>query len=242
MMKSRAGQYLGLVLVAALSQDPVHAMGLRSFVALPLEQGGTVARFLMERNTDDDTDTLFLNGAYGLSGRQTLLLGLPYRLSPSGGDRWGDLSALYRHITWQDDTFTGTRRLGLLAGAVIPTESGRDPALQAGFVTTVYRNRWEWDADALYRLGLADRPDSAQYDLSFQYRLSPAQYPDWGIGAEWDAVIELNGRWLEGENMVHQVTGGLQWIHRNWVLEGGLVRDLNGPEATRAILSLRLHF
>ncbi len=242
MMKSRTSRCLGVIVATALGQDPALAMGLRSFVALPVEQGGTVTRFLIERNTDDDTDTLFLNAAYGLSGQQTLLLGLPYRLSPSGGDRRGDLSALYRHITWQDDTFSGTRRLGLLAGAVIPTKSGRDPALQAGFVTTVYRSRWEWDIDALYRLGLADRPDSAQYDLSFQYRLSPAQYPDWGIGAEWGAVIELNGRWQEGESVVHQVTGGLQWIHRNWVLEGGLVQDLNGPEATRGILSLRLHF
>lgn len=241
-MKNKAGWWLGLVAAASLVQGAVHAMGLRSFVALPVEQGGKVARFLVEHNADDDTDTLFLNGAYGLTGRQTLLVGLPYRLSPSGSDRRGDLSALYRHITWQDDTFTGTRRLGLLAGAVIPTESERDPALQAGFVTTIYRNRWEWDADALYQVGLADRPDSAQYDLSFQYRLSPVQYPDWGISAEWDAVIELNGRWQEGDTMVHQVTGGLQWIHRNWVLEGGVVQDLNGPEATRAILSLRLHF
>jgi hypothetical protein len=227
--------------VALLFQGKVNAMGLRSFVALPVEKGGRVARFLLEHNADDDRKTLFMNGAYGLSGRQTLLLGLPYRLSPSGEDRLGDVSALYRHITWQDDTFTGTRRLGLLGGAVIPTASERDPALQAGFVTTVYRNRWEWDTDVIYRIGLADRPDSAQYDLSFQYRLSPAQYPDWGIGAEWDTVIELNGRWQEGESIVHQVTGGLQWIHRNWVLEGGLVQDLNGPESTRAIVSLRVN-
>lgn len=231
-----------LAVMPLLHQGAVHAMGLRSFVALPVEQGGRVVRTLVERNTDEDIDTLFLNGAYGLSGRQTLLLELPYRLSQSGKDRVGDLSVLYRQITWQDDTIAGTRRLGLLAGGVIPSDSNRDPALQAGFVTTVYRGRSEWDLDALYLLGLADRSDEARYDLSVQYRLIPAQYPDWGLGAEWVTVIELNGRWQKGEAMVHQVTGGLQWIHRNWVLEGGLVQDLNGPHDDRIILGIRVHF
>lgn len=57
-----------------------------------------------------------------------------------------------------------------------------------------------------------------------------------------DAVIEVNGRWLEGENMVHQVTGGLQRIHRNWMLEGGVVQDLNSPDDTRIIFGARFHF
>lgn len=241
-MHPKAGWGLCLILAALLNQGAVKAMGLRSFVALPVEKGGRVVRFLVEHNADDDIDTLFVNGAYGLNGKQTLLIGLPYRKSPSGEDRFGDFSALYRHIVWQKDTLTGTRRLGLLAGVVIPTESNRDPALQAGFVSTVYRDRMEWDVDVLYRLGLAERPDSAQYDLSLQYRLTPAQCPDWGIGAEWDAVIELNGRWREGETMVHQVTGGLLWVHRNWVLEGGVVQDLNHPDDTRYIFGTRFHF
>ncbi len=132
--------------------------------------------------------------------------------------------------------------LGWLAGGVIPVDADRAPALQAGFVTSVYRDRSEWDIDALYRLGLADRPDEARYDLSFQYRLAPAHYPDWGLGAEWVTVIELNGRWREGETMVHQVTGGLQWVRRNRVLEGGVVQDLNSPDDTRIIFGARFHF
>ena len=44
------------------------------------------------------------------------------------------------------------------------------------------------------------------------------------------------------ENLVHQATAGLQWIHRRWVLEGGVVQDLNASEDTRLVLSMRIHF
>jgi len=57
----------------------VNAMGIRSFVALPLEKGGTVLRLLAVRNTDKNIDVLSTNVAYGLSGNQTLFFGLPYR-------------------------------------------------------------------------------------------------------------------------------------------------------------------
>ena len=42
--------------------------------------------------------------------------------------------------------------------------------------------------------------------------------------------------------MVHQVTVGVQWVHRRWVLEGGVVQDLNGPEDAQLVLSTRIHF
>lgn len=218
------------------------AMGLRSFVALPIEKGGTVLRLFAERNTDTDVDMLTTELAYGISGTQTLFFGLPYRLSPAGSDRTGDLSALYRHIVWQVDDDAGTSRLGLLGGAILPTESGRDGQLQAGAIATFYRRRHEWDLDLLYQKGLDQARDSGRYDLSWQYRLAPATYPEWGIGSEWDSVLELNGRWTEGNETVHQFTTGLQWIHRRWVLEGGVVQDLNGPEDTRFVLSTRIHF
>ena len=104
-------------------------MGLRSFVALPIEKGGQVLRLQMERNSDRGVDRTIASLAYGLSGKQTLMFGLPYRVSPSGGEQLGDFSALYRHIVWQIDTPARTSRLGLLAGAVVPTESGRDGAI-----------------------------------------------------------------------------------------------------------------
>ena len=233
----------GLFLLAAcLCAYTVQAMGLRSFVALPVDKGGKVVRVQYQRNTDTNTDVLVANAAYGLGGKQTLLFGLPYRLSPAGADRSGDLSALYRHIIWQDDTSAGTRRLGLLGGVVIPTESDRDAHLQAGVVATFYKGRTEWDIDALWIQGLGNATNRARYDIAWQYRLSPAVYPDWGSGQEWALDLELGGRWNEGNAMVHQATIGLQSIHRQWVFEAGLVQDLNGPDDTHLIFSTRFHF
>lgn len=217
-------------------------MGLRSFVALPLDKGGTTLRFQGERNSDRDVNRLIVNAAYGLSGKQTLLFGIPYRLSPGGGDRLGDLSALYRHIVWQVDGPARTSRLGILGGVVVPGDSDRDFALQGGAVATFFRSRHEWDLDVLYQIGLADRPDGARYDVSWQYRLTPTEHPDWGVGSEWHGVFELGGRYSEGHSMVHQATAGLQWIHQRWVLEGGVTQDLNGPRDTRFLVSMRIHF
>ena len=231
----------GLLMLGQLPVAAV-AMGLRSFVALPVDKGGAVVRFQLERNEDAKSTVGIANLARGLSHNQTLLFGLPYRLDPSGPKRLGDLAILYRHIVWQDDHKQGTSRLGLLGGAVAPTDNDRDAAIQAGFVATFYRGRVEWDFDALYQAGIDQRADSGRYDISRQFRLTPAVYPDWGEITEWDLVTELNGRWREGSEVVHQATLGLQWIHQSWVLEAGVTQDLNGPEAARFLVSTRLHF
>ena len=75
-------------------------MGLRSFVALPVDKGGTVVRLAFERVKGTDADTLTASAAYGIDVKRTLLLGIPYRLSPAGSNRYGDLTMLYRHIVW----------------------------------------------------------------------------------------------------------------------------------------------
>lgn len=216
---------------------PVHGMGLRSFVALPVEKDSTVVRFAYEHSHDVDTDVLSANVAYGLSANQTLLLGFPYRLSPGGMDQQGDLSILYRHILLQQDRQSGTSRFGLLGGAIIPTENDRDGAVQAGFVFTHFQDRNEIDVDALYLAGVEDRPASGRYDVSWQYRLSPVNRPDWGIPPELNSVLELNGRWQENDGTVHQLTTGLQWV-----IEGGIVQDLNATKDWYYLLSTRFHF
>jgi len=215
-------------------------MGLRSFVALPVEKDGAVMRLAFEHTKDADTDSLTTSAAYGLSSKQTLLLGFPYRLSPAGNNRQGDISLLYRHSVIQDDSSSGTNRLGLLGGVVIPTD--RDLAIQTGFVFTHFNNRHEIDIDALYQAGLDDRPDNGRYDLSWQYRLSPVEYPGWGIAQEWYSILELNGRWREGRAVTHQLTTGLQWVHQTWVLEGGVAKDLNNEKELRYLLNIRFHF
>lgn len=217
-------------------------MGLRSFVALPVDRGGTVFRFQLERNQDTDINRAIVNSAYGLSAYQTLLFGIPYRLSPSGADQLGDLNVLYRHNLSQQDFFGGTRRHSALAGVVIPSDSDRDAAIQAGWVSTFYSGRNEWDVDALVQAGINNRPDRGRYDISWQHRLAPSRYPEWGLGTEWNSVIELGGRWTQGSETLHQVTLGLQWIQSRWVIEGGVFQDVNGSKQKQYLLSGRFHF
>jgi hypothetical protein len=239
-MNKHGARFLGL-LIAVLCVD-VGAMGIRSFVALPLEEGGKVLRLLGQHNQDTNLSLLTTNLAYGVTARQTLFMGLPYRLSSGAGDRLGDFSALYRFTAWQVDNLQGTSRLGLLGGAILPTGNDRDTRLQVGAVATFYRRRHEWDLDALWIEGLGNARDRARYDIAWQYRLTPAEHPEWGIGSEWDLDLELGGRWKRGSSMVHQATVGLQSIHKRWVLEGAVVRDLNGPRDTQFIVSTRFHF
>ncbi len=233
---------ISLAVLASCFSNTVSSMGLRSFVALPVENEGAVVRFTYEHAKDKNTDQVISSMAYGLSNYQTLMLSLPYRISPTGSNRQGDLSALYRHIVWRDDQFSGTSRLGLLGGAIIPTEDNRDAALQAGFVLTHFKGKNEIDIDAVYQAGIKQRIDKGRYDIAWQYRLSPSEMPDWGLPKQVNSILELNGRWAEGRNMTHQVTAGLQWIHQGLVLEGGVAKDINNAKETRYILSTRFHF
>jgi len=244
-MKKNKFRYIlnvSLILFGLGIINSTYGMGLRSFVALPVEKGGSVVRFTFEREQDANIDTLNTSVAYGFTSTQTLLLGLPYRLSPTGSNRQGDVSVLYRHIVWQQDYLSGTNRLGLLGGVIIPTEKDRDRAAQAGFVFTHVKNRHAIDLDALYQAGMENRTDSGRYDVSWQYRLSPVEYPDWGITQEINSVVELNGRWNEGNTMTQQLTLGLQWIHQKWVLDGAIVHDLNNTNEIRYLISTRFHF
>jgi hypothetical protein len=228
--------------ISLLSANNAYSMGLRSFVALPVEKGGTVVRFSVEHAKDAGTDTLISSTAYGISAKQTLLVGIPYQLSPAGNKRQGDVSVLYRHIVKQQDRYIGTKRFALLGGVILPTEKERDVALQAGFVYTQFFHRHEIDGDALYQLGTSDRKDSGRYDLSWQFRLLPIERPEWGIATELNSVVEFNGRWQEGKSTTHQVTIGLQWVQAKWVFEGGAVKDLNNENELRYLLSTRFHF
>ena len=106
----------------------------------------------------------------------------------------------------------------------------------------VYKDRQELELDVVWAPGLDDRLDAVRYDVSWQYRLKPAQYPQWGISPQLNFVAEWNGRWLEGQTTTQQLTLGLQWIRPTWVLEGGVVQDLNTPHDTQLLLSLRVHF
>ena len=219
-----------------------YAMGLRTPVALPVEKNGTIVRFTVETTKSTNTSNLLATAAYGLAAKHTLLFGLPYILSSTNDERVGDISFLYRYIAVQNDRFSGSDRLGLLGGLLLPREKEREAAAQLGLVFTRFKNRHEIDMDIIFQSGLNGRPDSARYDVSWQYRLLPGKRPDWGLPRELNSVLELNGRWLENEDIVHQLTVGMQWIDPAWVIEGGFVEDIDNGDESRIILGTRFHF
>ncbi|GAW94883.1 MULTISPECIES: hypothetical protein [Colwellia] len=239
-----------ITLLSLLNVPNAHSMGLRSFVALPLDKHGYVVRFLYEHITGSSSGNFHTSTAYGLSNDQALLFSIPYKITANDENHFGELSALYRHTVMQDDFFSGTARLALLAGAIVPmnnvpsdaSDNVREPAVQAGFVYTFFQGRHEFDIDALYQAGINSRADSGRYDISWQYRLSPSVYPDWGIGSELYVVTELNGRWQEADEITHQVTLGLQWLQPTWVIEGGIVKNLTNNNDLTVLFSSRFHF
>lgn len=217
-----------------------YGMGLRSLVALPVETDGGVIRLGIE--TAKTTDIFVASAAYGVNAQQTLLVGVPYKRSSLDKDEFDDVSTLLRYSVWRRDRFSGTSRLGLLGGFILPTHSDRDWAAQAGFVFTHFKNRHEIDFDVLYRSGFSDRQDSGRYDLSWQYRISPTDRPEWGITSELNTVLELNGRWIDNLTPLNQITLGLQSVHQLLVLDGGIIRGLNKDKNLQLVLGVRFHY
>lgn len=218
-------------------------MGLRSFVALPINKGGVVTRLVLDEVPTTNDDRLTANLAYGVDGIQTVFLTLPYRLSSGSTNRLGDVELLYRYNFWQDIDSIDSSRVGILIGGVIPTDHDRDPRASVGLVATRIDDRHEWDADVLWQQGIDDALDTIRYDLSWQYRIYPYEYPDWGLSSVVNTVIEFAGRGVEGETVVQQLTAGFQWIVTpRWVLEGGFTQDLNGPHNSSYTISTRFHF
>ncbi|NRB38019.1 MAG: hypothetical protein HRU20_06065 [Pseudomonadales bacterium] len=128
-----------------------------------------------------------------------------------------------------------------MAGVVVSTLGSHDNAIQAGAVFTHYQNRHKIDLDVVYQQGLDQRKNSARYDISWQYRMAPAEYPPWGIPASWYLVTEIGGRWMQGETAVPQFTLGLQKASRRWVFEVGLIRNIKISQKSDYLVSIRFH-
>ncbi len=231
-----------LVALTCLVGNVAYAGGLRSLVALPLEPGGIIVRLQGIGSSSPDNISVAGTLLYGLTTRQTLILSVPYRDLETGDDGFGYVTGLYRRTVYQHDEPNATRRIAVIGGVRVPTDGDLDPQISAGLVTTIYKRRSEWDLDLVWMHGLGRSGNNARYDVSWQYRLTPAEYPEWGIPTEWQSVVELGGRYAEGSEMVHQLTVGALWVHPSWVLETGIIQDLNGPNATSFLLGIRKHF
>lgn len=220
----------------------VHGMGLRAFVALPVDANGGELRLAYTGAEDYGNGVLSAGLALGLAPRHALLFGLPYRFSSSQPDAVAPVSLLYRYTQWVKDSPHGTRRLAWLAGYSVPLSADQHGAVQAGLVYTRFYRRHELDADFLYQYGQASRPDSARIDISWQYRLSPRQHPQWGLAPQLNTVLELNGQWIRSQAVNRQLTAGLQWVWPRWVVEGGYGFGLARSDADAWVVSVRYHF
>lgn len=237
-----AAAALGLFLGLALTW-PAQATGLRNIVALPVDRGGAVLRAVVEHNNDRDSTLARVGLALGLHARHTLLLGLPWRISDGPGPRTGDVSLLYRPTVLQKDFPAGTHRVAPLLGAFIPTDKARDERLQAGAVYTWYQNRGQFDVNALWFTGTGNAPDGGRYDIAFDWRLAPAQYPEWGRPMEWHGIVELGGRYQAGNAVQHQLTVGGRLVFSRVMFEAGVIQGLNEPgDDTSLLVSSRVHF
>lgn len=230
---------LAVALLMLGAANTASAMALRAFVAMPIEPGGSMLRLMVMQNTANNNLTLMTGFAYGLSGKQTLFVSVPYRTPMNN---FGNLSVLYRHITSQRFSKGQSWRAGYLAGVEAATDGSGGVSAQVGPVATWSRGRHEVDADLLWIDGLGTVNSKARYDLSWQYRVYPKKRSAWGDAAEWFTVSELGGRWTQGGVLVNQATLGLQRIATRWIIEAGVIHNLTGPARTSVLVSTRIRF
>ena len=79
------------------------SLGLRSMVAVPIAEGDFVFRMMNNSLNKPYMDALGFGLAYGLPNDGALFIGMPYRLTPAGPNRTGNVSALYRYIIKRED-------------------------------------------------------------------------------------------------------------------------------------------
>ena len=229
-----------LLLLIFCFSTSLSAMGLRSFVALPVEKNGVVLRVQNLYTKETEQNVLLTSLAYGINAKQTLLFGTSYTTNPI--HKTGDISLLYRYIISQNDIYEGTSRFALLGGALLPTKSDSGTAMQAGAVYSYFFNKHEIDIDGLYILGENKRKNSAKYDISWQYRVLPETRDDWGISKELYSVVEYNGKWANQQITTQELTLGLQLIFPKFVLEAGYTKALTQQKYSKYLISIRTHF
>lgn len=171
----------------------------------------------------------------------------------------GDMELGVKWRFWQHDTGpTDTMRLALLGGVQIPggtttywdsTEEGWNPLL--GAVFSMVAGRHGANASAVWELDTAggDNPDGGlRGDLSYLYRLAPAEYGATTSHSAWYAAAELNGLYETNGNTQLFFSPGIMYEASWWTLDAAvmipLAQDLKDrPETEIAFaLGLRVSF
>ena len=250
------------------------AAGINTNVALPVREGGfvyrTQVRFISASddpspmNRDIEAYVVPNVLVYGATSQTTLFGILPYTFKSverdGGGLRardrtngFGDLTLLLRQTVYARDAVQRTSRLGLIGGLEIPVGSedfsSHSTDFVLGGVYTLQTGRHEFDADLLYKVNTEARDldlgEELQYDLAYEVRLFPWQWPERGTPSQLYAVIEANGGSIErarSNGMELDDTGGtlvflspgIQWVTQRIIYEASLqvpvIQNLNGSQ------------
>ncbi len=283
-----AGFLLG-PLLALLTAGSLQAAGINTNVALPVREGGFVYRTQLRyvSTSDDptpldrDIDAYIIPNVrvYGATARTTLFSILPFISqsveSSMGGSRqdtdlqgFGDLTFLLRQTVYVRDAVQRTSRLALIGGLEIP--SGKDDFSShstdfvLGGVYTLQTGRHELDADLLYKVNTEARDvelgDELRYDLAYELRISPWNWPQQGTPSQIYLVLEANGisfrRTLtpDGEladsgGTVVFLSPGIQLVSQRIIYEASLqlpvMKNLNGDQVEPdfvAVAGIRVQF
>ncbi len=271
---SRLRRLAALLIASVGVAGIVQAAGINTSVALPVREGGyvyrTQLRFLSASDDptllDRDIDVYAIPNVliYGATARTTLFGILPYfsrsvdftdagRRQSDDVDGFGDLRLLVRQTVYARDALQRTSRLGLLAGLEIPSGkeefSSHSTDYQLGAVYTLQDGRHELDADLIYKINTEGRGrelgDELQYNLAYEVRVSPWEWPERGTPSQIYLVIEANGKSSQearsdgaklddsGGTTVF-LSPGIQLVTRRVIYEGSIqipvVQNLNGGQ------------
>ncbi len=187
---------------------------------------------------------------YGLKENLALFATLPVlyqeltEQTATGEDKifrsgFADMTFLAKYRIYQKDEFLKTTRIALIGGLETPTGKDRfssdsfDPIF--GGVYTHQTDQGEFDADLIYKWNTGSGTqsfDTLRYDLAYQHRVWPLQYPEKGVPALFNIVAEVNGLYTtQGSNMVF-LSPGVQFVTKRWILESSIqlpvTQDLKG--------------
>lgn len=260
----------------------LEAAGINTNVALPVREGGfvyrTQVRFLRATvdpsSLDRDITAYAISNilVYGATERTTLFGIVPYVVQSldltSDGTRqeenvqgFADLTFLLRQQIYARDAVQRTERLGLLGGLEVPTGkdefSSHSTDFLLGGVYTLQSGRHELDADLIFKVNTeardVDPGEELQYDVAYQLRVRPWQWPERGTPSQIYAVIEANAisaekaisdgsRFDDTGGTVVLLSPGIQWVTPRVIYEVSLqfpvIENLNGDQVETDLVAL----
>lgn len=252
----------------------VRAGPINSDVAFTPRKGGSILRLQYTYSEADGRgDVRHVNASvvrgtyvYGLRENVALFFTAPYtnrqvdRVFPRLGrveradDGVADPTFLVKYRFWQRDSGPGeTYRWAALGGLNVRSgdsdfsSDSYDPIL--GTVYTFQRDRLLLDADLIYQFNTGRdqfRHDVLRYDLACSYRMFPAIFePEENY--EWNAVAELNGRYVTDGSHEVFLSPGVQFVTERWALEASIqlpvIQNIDGPETDyRFVVGLRFQW